>query len=338
VYSLMSSQDHDGHAATRTVAGPGVGTRELRGLGWNGLGRDDVAAIQRARLLAAMFDVVWERGAAHVTVADVSTRSGVSRRTFYELFDDRDDCLLAAFDEAIDRVEKVVIPAYEGPGQWREKIRNALCGLLGVFDQEPGIARLLVVESLAAGPLALQRRAHILKTLTKIVDEGRETNSTTREIPALTAEGVVGAVLSVIHARLVSEDSRPLMELAGPLMGIIVLPYLGPSAARKEIERPTPQTPETQRATGDPLRGLPMRLTYRTIRVLIAIAEQPGCSNRQIGHASGMQDQGQISKLLARLQRLGLIQNTGEGHTKGAPNAWTLTTTGHEIQHTITHA
>jgi AcrR family transcriptional regulator len=328
VYSLMSSHDHDGHAGTRAIEGPGR----------NGLGRDDVATIQRARLLAAMFDVVWERGAAHVTVADVSTRSGVSRRTFYELFDDRDDCLLAAFDEAIDRVATVVIPAYEAPGQWRERIRNALCGLLTVFDREPGIARLLVVESLAAGPLALQRRARILQTLAEIVDQGRETSGTTREIPVLTAEGVVGAVMSVIHARLVSDDPRPLTELTGPLMGIIVLPYLGPSAARKEIERPTPQAiPETQRVTGDPLRGLPMRLTYRTIRVLVAIADQPGCSNRQIGHASGMQDQGQISKLLARLQRLGLIQNTGEGHTKGAPNAWTLTQKGTEIQHTITH-
>ena len=192
----MSSQDHDGHAAARTVAGPSQ----------NGLGRDDIATIQRARLLAAMFDVVWERGAAHVTVADVSTRSGVSRRTFYELFDDRDDCLLAAFDEAIDHVTAVVIPGYEGSGQWRERIRNALCGLLDVFDQQPGIARLLVIESLAAGPLALQRRARILQTLAKIMDDGREASNTTREIPALTAEGVVGAVLSVIHARLVSDD------------------------------------------------------------------------------------------------------------------------------------
>jgi chromosome segregation and condensation protein ScpB len=75
-----------------------------------------------------------------------------------------------------------------------------------------------------------------------------------------------------------------------------------------------------------------MRLTYRTVRVLAAVAEHPGSSNRQVGVASGMQDQGQISKLLSRLHRLGLIQNAGIGPAKGAPNAWTLTPKGAEIE------
>ena len=78
-----------------------------------------------------------------------------------------------------------------------------------------------------------------------------------------------------------------------------------------------------------------MRLTYRTVRVLMAVAEHPGASNRQVGVASGMNDQGQISKLLSRLHRLGLIANDGIGPAKGAPNAWTLTTKGHAIHATI---
>ena len=69
--------------------------------GRNGIGAEHVAEIQRARILAAMVDVVAERGAANVTVARVVTRSGVSRRTFYELFEDREDCFLAAFDQAV---------------------------------------------------------------------------------------------------------------------------------------------------------------------------------------------------------------------------------------------
>jgi len=78
-----------------------------------------------------------------------------------------------------------------------------------------------------------------------------------------------------------------------------------------------------------------MRLTYRTVRVLLTIAQHPGASNRQIGEHAGVHDQGQISKLLGRLHKLGLIHNTGAGQAKGAPNEWTLTTKGRDIQHTI---
>ena len=78
----------------------------------------------------------------------------------------------------------------------------------------------------------------------------------------------------------------------------------------------------------DPLHGLEMRLTYRTLRVLSAIAAEPGVSNRRVADAAGVLDQGQISKLLARLERLGLVQNTADGQPKGAPNAWILTGRG----------
>lgn len=78
-----------------------------------------------------------------------------------------------------------------------------------------------------------------------------------------------------------------------------------------------------------------MRLTYRTVRVLMGIAGHPGASNRTVAEASGISDQGQISKLLARLDSLGLVRNTGQGHPKGAPNAWQLTTRGQEVEQAI---
>ena len=74
-----------------------------------------------------------------------------------------------------------------------------------------------------------------------------------------------------------------------------------------------------------------MRLTYRTARVLECIAAQPGVSNRQVAERAGISDQGQVSKLLARLERLGLTSNTGEGHAKGEPNAWKLTPLGARV-------
>jgi hypothetical protein len=122
-------------------------------------------------------------------------------------------------------------------------------------------------------------------------------------------------------------------------MGMIVLPYHGPAAARREQTRPVeayavaaPVAPAAL-ATGehDPLQGLPMRLTYRTVRVLQCIGEHPGVSNRQVADDAGISDQGQVSKLLARLERLGLTRNAGEGHQKGEPNAWELTQLGWQV-------
>jgi hypothetical protein len=78
-----------------------------------------------------------------------------------------------------------------------------------------------------------------------------------------------------------------------------------------------------------------MRLTYRTVRVVVSVASNPGASNREIGLASDIQDQGQISKLLTRLSRLGLIENSGAGLTRGAPNAWILTGKGHDVERAI---
>jgi DNA-binding MarR family transcriptional regulator len=71
-----------------------------------------------------------------------------------------------------------------------------------------------------------------------------------------------------------------------------------------------------------------MRLTYRTARVLDCVADTPGISNRAVADHAGVSDQGQISKILARLERLGLLTNTGEGHAKGEANAWRLTPLG----------
>jgi DNA-binding MarR family transcriptional regulator len=81
----------------------------------------------------------------------------------------------------------------------------------------------------------------------------------------------------------------------------------------------------------DPFAGIPMRLTYRTARVLECIAEQPGVSNRAAADHAGVSDQGQMSKLLARLERLGLAINSSDGHQKGEPNAWRLTPVGCQV-------
>jgi AcrR family transcriptional regulator len=283
-----------------------------------------------------MVEVAAERGAANVTVAHVVARSGVSRRTFYEQFEDREQCFLAAFEVAVEWMAAEVLPAYERPGKWRERIRAGLCSLLEVLDENGAIGRLLIVETLGAGQPALERRRQILARIVAAVDEGRGEGKRGDGPPSLTAEGVVGGALSLIHSRLLDGEGASSLELLNPLMSMIVLPYLGSPAARRELRQPVSQALNGGRkVVGDPLRELEMRLTYRTMRVLLAIGSHPGASNRQVADASGISDQGQISKLLTRLEHLGLISNAGNARAKGEPNAWTLTERGAAVQEAI---
>jgi AcrR family transcriptional regulator len=353
--------------SARSRTGIAKGSR----VGVDGAPRARIAEVQRARILAAMVQVVaQDGGAGAVTVARVVARAGVSRRTFYDLFEGCEDCFLAVFEDALVRAGRVASEAAQSaPPAWREQVRAGLAALLNLFDQEPALGSLLVVDALGAGPEVLERRARVLESLAAIVEEGRSASpggraaSSSVSSPPLAAEGVVGAVLSVVHARMLERRARtpsrarngssrshhepaPLSELLNPLMGVIVLPYLGQAAARRELDHPTLRTPA--RVSGiakakaeaaipaNPLAGLNMRVTYRTLQVLAVIAATPGASNRQIADGAGVHDQGQISKLLTRLERLGLVHNTGLGQPQGAPNAWTLTSQGQQVEQALT--
>ncbi len=331
---------------------------------------EGVTGIQRARILAAITELVRERGVASITVAHVVGRSGVSRRTFYNLFADRDDCLLAAFEQALDRAARVVLPAYETPGAdaagvaakgggakraeaqgaeakgadgpWEARIRAGLGALLGFLDGEPAMGGLLVVDALAAERPVLERRARVVQALIDAVHQGgaRPHGGPGRRPTRIVAEGTVGAVLAIVHARLSARDPKPLAGLLNQLMGMIVLPYRGAEAAERECKRPAPKPRRRPPpAQVDPLRDLGMRLTYRTVRVLLAIAELGGRgsypSSREVADASDISDPGQVSKLLWRLERIGLIANGIQRHGHGEPNAWSLTPRGQQVQRAI---
>jgi AcrR family transcriptional regulator len=310
-------------------------------------GGKKVSDVQRARMLSSAVAVVSEQGFERLTVARVTERARVSRRTFYDIFEDREDCFLAAFDEAVAELAGKVVPAFEREGRWREKIRAGLAALLEALDAHPNVCSLVVVDALAAGRSVAERRQRVLDTLSGVVDQGRgeDASAVARELPGLTGEGIVGAVAGVIHARVLERDPAPLLDVLNPLMAMIVLPYQGHAAARREHERPVPAPSPATRvsrtaAVKDPLEGLAMRMTYRTLKVLEAVAERGGQgsgsgsedpSNREIADAAGIADQGQISRLLARLKRLGLLENTGSEEL-GAPNAWRLTPRGEGVE------
>lgn len=326
--------------------GAGRAARQQRAIGPSSsanLSQERIADIQRTRLLTSAAGAIDEHGYARTTVAHITARARVSRRTFYEIFDNRDACLAALIEDVGMLLEREIAAADLNALRWSERVRGGLFVILDFLDREPVLARVCIVEALRGGAAVLEHREAVLARLGKALDEGRQESARAAQCTELTAEGLVGATFAIVYARLSQRDREPLIDLLGGLMSLIVLPYLGTAAAQREQARAR-QTPrarvshDTARsftAERDPLVDIPMRLTYRTARVLECIAAQPRISNRAVADHAGITDQGQMSKLLARLERLGLTVNRGEGHSKGEPNAWELTSLGNEVTHRL---
>jgi AcrR family transcriptional regulator len=299
-----------------------------------------VSELQRTRILDAAFALVAEQGYRRMAARKVAERAGVSPKTFYDLFTDREDCFLAAFDLAVDECAAVARVAYEGESDWSARIRAGLGALLHFLDGEPGLCRLVFVEALGAGPRVLERRAQLLARLESVIDGGRTGVKGAGELPPLTAAGIVGATFSVIHGQLVERPTEPLGVLLNALMATIVLPYRGRKAAAQELARATSQAgPRLRPADKSRFSGpagrtsgsrADFRLTVRTHAVLAAVAGHPGVSNREVSDLVHVADQGQISRLMARLDEQGLVENAG-GQIQGVAKAWRLTPRGEEV-------
>jgi AcrR family transcriptional regulator/DNA-binding MarR family transcriptional regulator len=302
--------------------------------------RGQVFEMQRTRLIGAAVPVVEKLGWSSVTVADIASEARVSRRTFYDLFENREECLLALLEETVARVERDLAHAGLEDVGWVERVRTGLWTILCFLDRDPVLARVCVVQSARGTRQVLEARETLLARVASVFDEGRAQSKRAAQTPVLTAEGLAGAALAIVYKRLLNGEQTPLTDLHGELLGMIVQPYLGSAAASRERKRPAPRSrppatsdtaPSGRARPEDPLRDIPMRLTYRTARVLQSAGEHPGASNHQIGEHADMYDQGQISRLLARLERLGLLTNSGEGQARGESNAWQLTPLGERV-------
>ncbi len=199
---------------------------------------DLVRAIQRERLLAAMIKTVTEIGYNTLTVQNVLARAGISRPTFYEQFDDKEDCFLAAFDASATRMQRHIeaTVADAGPG-WREQLRSGIAALLQFIAEEPEEARTVIVEARASSAAGLLRRDELLDSFATCIDAlAREDLD---EAPsAIAAAGVVGGIESVLYARLQKGEVEELDALLPSLMYFAVLAYAGQEVAGEELDDP----------------------------------------------------------------------------------------------------
>jgi AcrR family transcriptional regulator len=140
----------------------------------------------RSDLTHGLAAAVSEKGYAASTIADIVTHARVSKRTFYEHFADKEECLMALYADACDQLMSVLRTAGSADQPWRERIRVAVAAYLATLESLPAVNRMLLVEMQAAGARAYrlrqQKQREFADALVAIVEEGRAANP---EIPPL---------------------------------------------------------------------------------------------------------------------------------------------------------
>jgi AcrR family transcriptional regulator len=194
--------------------------------GPQGLPRAEVERVQRERLLTAMARVVATAGYEETTVERVLVEAGVSRRTFYELFDDREDCFVAAYDEAMRRVIRTVTDAYLEPAAPQRRIEHALETFLRLLAAEPDLARMCIVEVFAAGPRARERRATAMERLAQLVEHALGELRGDDALDRLSAQALIGAVHELIYLPIDRHDTASLPGMASEIVATQIAPLV----------------------------------------------------------------------------------------------------------------
>jgi AcrR family transcriptional regulator len=205
--------------------------------GRHGLSRDFVETNQRERMLDAVADVVSFQGYAAMSVEEIVSAAGVSRRTFYDHFTDKEDAFLQAFDQIAGELLRRVNGAYEASATFGEAVVTCLREFLEFVAAEPRFADLCIVEVLGAGPAAVQRRNAVLNQLTELLERAARTVTAGLHARPLRAKTVIGGIHEVVYSRLLQGQAAELPALLPDLAYSMMLPYLGHERAERELEQ-----------------------------------------------------------------------------------------------------
>jgi AcrR family transcriptional regulator len=208
--------------------------------GRHGLSRTYVERNQRERMLDAVADVVSFKGVVAMRVEDVVSAAGVSRRTFYDQFKDKDEAFLAALDEIGRELLETVGAAYDAASDFPDGVIAFLQAFLEFAASDPRYADLCIVEVLAAGPTSIERRNSMLRSLAEMLHRGAESAPIRIRPRALLAEAVVGGIYEVVYLRVMQGKTSELTALLPDLAYSAMVPYVGHAAAELKVRELPP--------------------------------------------------------------------------------------------------
>lgn len=254
---------------------------------------------QAARTLVAFEDEVAERGYVGTTVEDVATRAGMSVKTVYSNFSGKEDLLTAAIDSGAAQIIAAVLPAFRRNPYWPEQVRAGLTAFFGFLASRPALAKVMLVEVLAAGQGALQLRQAALAPMESLLAQGRRLNA---EVPAIATEAIMGGILSLAARRVREQGPQDLPELVQAATYLVLTPFIGD-------ERATTVALGERDALGgkDAFRETEVVDARRGLEVILTSLTQKAATAEAIAAETGQP----VEQVRARLQKMieeGMVQ------------------------------
>jgi AcrR family transcriptional regulator len=192
-----------------------------------------VADHQRQRLLFGTAGALAEHGYAAMTVEHVLERAGVSRTTFYDNFQNKRDCVLAAHEAAFNSLSSDLLRACAGETDWPSKVKAGVAAAMEFTAHGPEEALLLVIDAVAAEPALATRVVASNEFLVGLLRGGRDQIPNSAILPEVTERALIGAATSVVGGRLMAGETDSLSELEPQIVQVILMPYLGVEEARR---------------------------------------------------------------------------------------------------------
>ena len=222
-------------SGTVPFVAPKSTTRPLPGR--HQLSRDFIAHHQRVRIIAALALESSEQGYQQVTVADIVSRAGIARNTFYENFRSKEDCFLATQEYAMNAALERVVAAAGELSDWADRVRAGLTAFIDYVAEEPALARTCMVEALSAGPAAVEHYEKSQQAFVSLFKLGRDVSPHGGDLPETLEEAIIGGIFWIVYHRLAVGEVATIPDLLPQLVEFALNPYLGAEAAREVAER-----------------------------------------------------------------------------------------------------
>jgi AcrR family transcriptional regulator len=205
--------------------------------GRHGLSPEFVARNQRDRLISALILTLAEVGYQKTTVSMIGRRASVSKSDFYKHFDSKDDCFLAAYDFAVDRIRTTVVEACApiGTADWSARVQAGVTALLTLLAAEPALATIALAEGLRAGRGIYDRYQAAVESFVLLIREAAPDPPGAAPVPPATDEAVVGGIAALLSRRVVAGETEDLTQLVPDVLEFALAPHLGTEGARRII-------------------------------------------------------------------------------------------------------